>query len=51
MGRFKCRTPGVRGLYVRSIKVELADETVGGGAKPTSAARGVSVVAGSTTVA
>jgi hypothetical protein len=33
MARFKCRTPGVRGLYVRIAKLALLSITTTGGTK------------------
>jgi hypothetical protein len=43
MARFKCRTPGVRGLYVRIAKLALLSTTTVGGAKPLMADEEVDV--------
>ena len=53
MGRFKCLTPGVRGLYVRIANVALLSSTTEGGAKPAVVfpVGGRSTLTGSTTVA
>ena len=50
MGRFRCRRPGVLGLYVRMAKVAFLSSTAGG-AKATVSGGTEVVLLDSTTVA